>query len=74
MIRVYEKYWQAIKQIDWPASGQIFMCYDSQDRLGFPTWLVSKMKTKDEHDLTQRGLFWKKEDALSFADAIQGRR
>ncbi len=69
-IRIYEKYWQAIKRADWPASEQIFICHDPQDRLGFPTWAVSKMKERGEHDLTGRGLFWTKDDAIVFANAI----
>ncbi len=70
-IRIYDKLWQHIEQKNWPLPGQIFVCKDPQERLGPDTWGVAKMSLPHEHDLTNRGLFWQKEDAIVFAMAIR---
>lgn len=72
-MRIYDKLWQAIKQEDWPKAGEIFICLDPQKRLGPQTWTVSEFHNHDtEIDVVGRGLFWKKDDAVIFANAVEG--
>ena len=69
-IRIYNETWSNIDSKLWPYPKQLFICRDSQHRLGLSTYMVGKMGPPGE-DLTQRGLFWLHEDARIFAEALE---
>ncbi len=74
-MKIYNQLWQDIDRTKWPKQGEIFVYPDPQKRLGEATWQVSEFWQQDdrEHcDIIGRGLFWKKEDAIGFAEAING--
>ncbi|MFA5376621.1 MAG: hypothetical protein WC455_12815 [Dehalococcoidia bacterium] len=77
-MKIYNQLWQDIDRAHWPKQGEIFVCLDPQQRLGEATWQVAEFWQQDEYgtmgldhcDIIGRGLFWKREDAIRFAEAI----
>ena len=70
-VLVYKKYWHEIQQQDWPESGTTYVCLDSQKRLGEKTWSVSIMGDGTASgDTIHLGLFWSKDIAVLFAEAM----
>ncbi len=60
---VYDIEWHRIPEQDRPEPGMVFVCKDSQKRTSPECWVVAVMVD----GLTQKGLFWHKEDAIMFA-------
>ena len=72
-----------------PIQGEVFVCRDSQKRCRPESWIVSifwnpdtwktewdgnKYTTCPEIDTITRGIFWHKEDAVTFAKAIDSKK
>jgi len=71
-MKIYKTMWHEIAKKDWPKYNEVFLCKDSQQRLGENTWFVGIMgpSNKIEDDLMGFGLFWHREWALEFAAAL----
>jgi hypothetical protein len=68
-VLIYDTFWYEIKKRDWPEEGMVYICKDVQRRLMPECWTVSIMGDRTlEGDTVQLGLFWKKENAVIFAE------
>jgi len=67
---VYDQPFHDLQEQNWPPNGYIFVSLDSQKRCTPECWAVAIMRLTDHDDLTQRGLFWHKDDAVMFAEAL----
>lgn len=64
-----------VDEQNWPEIGEIYIALDPQNRLGPQTWVVAIMGDgTSQGDTTQLGLFWKKENALIFAERALNER
>jgi len=62
-----------VKAEDFPKAGELFVAIDPQLRCGKETFVVGIMGDGTlEGDTTQYGLFWKREMAVLFAEALEG--
>lgn len=69
--RFYACYWNEIEKKDWPKPGEVYICKDTQKRLGSETWIVSIMGDGTfEGDTVQQGIFWRMVNAEIFAQAL----
>lgn len=64
----YQVLYNEIPKRELPQIGQLYICLDSQKRLGPETWSVSIMGDGTlQGDTVQLGLFWRIENARLFA-------
>ena len=65
-MKVFDKNYLDIPLSDMN-DGEVIVCHDPQNRLGTPTWGVA---IHHEGAPKPKGLFWDKDQAIIFADAI----
>jgi hypothetical protein len=64
---IFDQDWLDIPIQDYPIGG-LCVCHDPQHRLGRPTWAVLHVTT-DYGPPDALGLFWKKDEAVLYAEA-----
>ena len=70
-VLVWDCEWQNIPTQDWPPAGAVYVCEDCQHRCGSESWVVSIMGDGTlEGDTVQLGIFWRKENAVLFAECF----
>lgn len=70
---VFDRCWWDIPEQDWPEDGMIFVVRTGQEaeRPLHQGWTVAQMGDGTlENDNERLGLFWQKEHAVTFANAI----
>lgn len=72
-MKIYDKYWDQIDRLEWPAVGEIFVCKSSHPKLYPESWLVAVQGDGTlAGDTILRGIFWAQADAIDFARMLDG--